>query len=73
MFNENTQFEGTRTSCLELIYTMISMMGVRGYYKDVIIHDLKVAPAPNGIHSFMQEMLENVAHEDLKIHLDDME
>jgi hypothetical protein len=49
------------------------MMGVRGYYKDVIIHDLKVAPAPNGIHSLMQEMLENIAHDDLKIHLDDMD
>lgn len=60
IFNENTQFEGTRTTCLELIYTIISMMGVRAYYKEIIIHDLKVSPASGGVNIFMQEMLEGV-------------
>jgi hypothetical protein len=60
IFNENTQFEGTKISCLELIYTIISMMGVRAYYKEIIIHDLKVSPASGGVNAFMQEMLEGV-------------
>lgn len=72
MFNENTQFEATKTSCLELIYTMIQMIGVRGYYKDVIMHDIKVTPADGGINCFMQEMLENVGHDDLKVQLSDI-
>jgi len=53
MFNENTQFEGTKTTCLELIYTIISMMGIRGYYKDIIMHDLKVQPVKPGVVSYM--------------------
>ena len=60
IFNENTQFEGTKATCLELIYTLISMMGVRAYYKEIIIHDLKVLPAGGGVNSIMQEMLEGV-------------
>jgi hypothetical protein len=53
MFNENTQFEGTKTTCLELIYTIISMMGIRGYYKDIIMHDLKVQSVKPGVVSYM--------------------
>ncbi len=39
-------------------------MGIRAYYRDIIIHDLKVNPASSGVNSYMQEMLENVGDED---------